>query len=94
MAEVIRETLKRDLFGQAYTTADHLADALMAAGFGPVKAAATGALRDAADMVRDKDHRRDLHPEDRHAVGWSQALNEAEHELRQRAATIEGNPNA
>jgi len=39
MAEVIREASKRDLFGQKYTTAEALAAALSAAGFGPVQVA-------------------------------------------------------
>lgn len=75
---------------EACARSSHLASVLTAAGFGDVREAKAQALEEAADTVRNKDHRRDLHPEDRHAVGWSHALNEVENKLRQRAAAVRG----
>lgn len=45
------------------------------------------ALLEAADVLASKDHRTDL-GDDPHSTGWRHALNEAEHDLRQRALVV------
>lgn len=45
------------------------------------------AFLEAAELVAAKDHRTDL-GDDPHSTGWCHALNEAEHDLRQRAEAI------
>ena len=45
------------------------------------------ALLEAADLIAGKDHRDDM-GDDPHSTGWRHALNEAEHDLRQRALAV------
>lgn len=69
---------------------EHLEAILTAAGFGPVKAAAAGALRDAADALDELWNLRKVRMGE--CRDWADGVEESEALLRDRTASIEAQP--